>query len=56
MLSAVGASLLRALNRTLELTRGARVSGTVRLDGEDVYRGGGSVSDLRRRVLEISKL
>ena len=48
-------SLLRTLNRTLELTRGARVSGTVKLDGEDVYRVG-SVSDLRRRVGMVAPL
>ena len=48
-------SLLRALNRTLELTRGARISGTVRLDADDVYRLG-SVSDLRRRVGMVAPL
>lgn len=49
-------SLLRALNRTLELTRGARVSGTVKLEGEDVYRSRASVSDLRRRVGMVAPL
>ena len=48
-------SLLRTLNRTLELTRGARVTGTVRIDADDIYRLG-SVSDLRRRVGMVAPL
>jgi len=48
-------SLLRCLNRTLEHTAGARMSGTVRVDGEDVTRVK-SVHDLRRRVGMVAPL
>jgi len=44
-------TLLKALNRTLELVTGARVeSGTVLLDGTDVYRNGVAASHVRARV------
>src|SRR5262245_9777608 len=44
-------TLLRALNRTLELVPGARVdSGTVLLDGLDIYRNGTSASWVRAHV------
>jgi phosphate transport system ATP-binding protein len=44
-------TLLRVLNRTLELVPGARVNtGTVRIDGLDVYRNGASASWVRARV------
>jgi phosphate transport system ATP-binding protein len=48
-------SLLKALNRTLELTPGAKVEGTLRLDGEDVYKLR-DVARLRRRVGMVAPL
>lgn len=48
-------TLLKALNRTLELIPGARVAGTVRLDGDDVYRDR-DVSGLRRRIGMVAPL
>jgi phosphate transport system ATP-binding protein len=48
-------SLLKALNRTLELTAGARVEGVVRLDGEDVYKTR-DVAGLRRRIGMVAPL
>ncbi len=42
-------TLLKVINRTLELTRGTTVEGTVKLDGEDVH----TITDvygLRRRI------
>ncbi len=43
-------TLLRTFNRMNDLIDGVRVEGTVRLDGEDIYRPGVDVVDLRRRV------
>jgi len=43
-------SFLRALNRMNETVSGARVTGSVRLDGRDVYSADFDVVDLRRRV------
>ncbi len=43
-------TFLRALNRMHDLTRGARVTGTVLLDGEDIYAPGTDVVELRQRV------
>lgn len=48
-------SLLRVLNRTLMNTPGAKVSGEVRIDGEDVYRMR-DVSRLRRRIGMVAPL
>ena len=48
-------SLLKTLNRTLELIPGAKVKGTVRIDGEDIYRMG-NVSRLRRRIGMVAPL
>jgi len=48
-------SLLKALNRTIELVPGAKVRGSVRLDGEDVYRMR-DVARLRRRVGMVAPL
>ena len=42
-------TLLKCINRTIELVPGARWSGTIRIDGEDVRRLR-SVHDLRRRI------
>ena len=43
-------TLLRTFNRMNDLIDGARVQGSVCLDGEDIYRPGVDVVDLRRRV------
>ncbi len=43
-------TLLRCLNRIHEILPGARVSGRVELDGEDVYASGMSPIELRHRV------
>jgi phosphate transport system ATP-binding protein len=43
-------TFLRCLNRMHELTPGARASGTIRLDAEDVNAGDVDPVDLRRRV------
>jgi phosphate transport system ATP-binding protein len=48
-------SMLRCINRTLELTPGARSTGTVRVDGDDV-RKLRNVFDLRRRVGMVAPL
>jgi phosphate transport system ATP-binding protein len=42
-------TLLKCINRTIDFVRSARVSGTVTIDGEDVFRVG-NVRDLRRRI------
>nr|WP_297176779.1 phosphate ABC transporter ATP-binding protein PstB [uncultured Agathobaculum sp.] len=42
-------TLLRSLNRMNDLVEGCRITGDIRLDGEDIYRGC-DVSLLRRRV------
>ena len=43
-------TLLRCLNRIHEILPGARAEGEVLLDGENVYEGEISVTELRRRV------
>jgi phosphate transport system ATP-binding protein len=43
-------TLLRALNRLHDLTPGAKVTGQILLDGEDIYRGDITVTELRTRV------
>jgi phosphate transport system ATP-binding protein len=48
-------SLLRVLNRTLQNTPGAKVSGQVRIDGDDVFRMR-DVSRLRRRIGMVAPL
>jgi len=48
-------TLLRCLNRMHEVTHGARVSGRVLLDGEDIYARGKSAAPIRRRVGMIFK-
>src|SRR6204780_5863558 len=42
--------LLRALNRLHDLTPGAKVSGSIALEGTDIYRGNITVTELRTRV------
>ena len=42
-------TLLKSLNRMNDLVEGCRVTGDIRLDGEDIY-GAMDVSQLRRRV------
>jgi phosphate transport system ATP-binding protein len=48
-------SLLRCLNRTIDFVAGAHVSGTIRVDGEDV-RAMRDVFELRRRVGMVAPL
>jgi phosphate transport system ATP-binding protein len=48
-------SMLRCLNRTIELVAGAKTSGTIRIDGQDVYKLP-SVYELRRRVGMVAPL
>jgi len=48
-------SLLRCLNRTVEFTPGARVSGSIIIDGEDVVRTK-DVFSLRRKVAMVAPL
>jgi phosphate transport system ATP-binding protein len=43
-------TFIRALNRMHDLTPGARVTGTVLLDGGDIYEPGTDVVQLRQRV------
>src|SRR6202451_1397903 len=43
-------TLLRGLNRLHDLTRGAKVSGQILLEGTDIYRGDITVTELRTRV------
>lgn len=43
-------SLLRCLNRMNDLIEGCRMTGTVRLDGEDIYHNDMNVNVLRKRV------
>jgi len=43
-------TLLRALNRMNDIIPGARIKGTVMLDGENIYAPGVDVVDVRRRV------
>jgi phosphate transport system ATP-binding protein len=43
-------TFLRALNRLHDVTRGARVTGTVLLDGEDLYAPAADVVSVRQRV------
>jgi phosphate transport system ATP-binding protein len=48
-------SLLRCINRTIELTPGVKMSGTIRVDGEDVGRMR-NVYELRRKVGMVAPL
>ncbi len=48
-------TLLRAINRTFEFTVGSRMSGTIKVDGEDVKRVK-SVYDLRRKIGMVAPL
>ncbi|AEH37426.1 phosphate ABC transporter ATP-binding protein PstB [Halopiger xanaduensis] len=43
-------TFLRCLNRMNDRIRGARVDGTVELDGEDIYQDGVDLVELRKRV------
>lgn len=43
-------SLLRSLNRMNDLIPGTRIEGSILLDGEEIYRPGLDVVDLRKRV------
>ncbi len=43
-------TLLRCLNRMNDLIDGARITGTIRVKGQDVYGAGSDVIDIRRRI------
>lgn len=43
-------TLLKSLNRLLEETEGTHITGRVLLDGEDIYRPGVDVTEVRTRV------
>jgi phosphate transport system ATP-binding protein len=43
-------TFLRALNRMNDLIPGTRLAGSVRIEGEDIYRNGYDVVTLRRKV------
>ncbi len=43
-------TLLRAINRLHDLTKGAKVTGEITLDGEDIYNGGIPTTLLRSRI------
>ena len=43
-------TLLRCLNRMNDLVDGARITGTIRVKGQDVYGPGADVIDIRRRI------
>src|SRR5690348_405087 len=43
-------TFLRILNRMHELVPGAQLSGTVTLNGNDIYRGTMPVTEIRRRI------
>lgn len=48
-------SLLRCINRTIEFTPGAKVSGVIRIDGQDIYKSK-NVFELRRKVGMVAPL
>ena len=48
-------SLLRCINRTIEFTANARMSGTIKVDGEDVNKVK-NVYDLRRKIGMVAPL
>ena len=48
-------SLLRCINRTIEFTPGIKVSGTIKVDGEDVRRVR-NVYELRRKIGMVAPL
>lgn len=48
-------TLLKSLNRLLELTDGVRISGQVLLDGQDVYAPGVDVGAVRKRMGLLSQ-
>lgn len=43
-------TLLKTLNRFLELTEGARISGKVLIDGENIYAPGVDVTEIRKKA------
>ncbi|MBF6599442.1 MAG: phosphate ABC transporter ATP-binding protein [Dehalococcoidia bacterium] len=43
-------TLLRCINRMHEVAKGARVEGTVRVDGEDIYAAGVDAAVVRERI------
>lgn len=43
-------TLLKSMNRFLELSDGTRISGQVLIDGEDIYAPGADVTEIRKKV------
>jgi phosphate transport system ATP-binding protein len=43
-------TLLKSLNRFLELTDGARITGQVLIDSEDIYASGKDVTEIRKKA------
>jgi phosphate transport system ATP-binding protein len=43
-------TLLRCLNRMNDLIEDVRIEGAVRIDGQDIYRGAGGLTGLRKKV------
>jgi phosphate transport system ATP-binding protein len=43
-------TLLKSMNRFLELTDGTRITGQVLIDGEDIYQPGIDVTEIRKRT------
>jgi phosphate transport system ATP-binding protein len=43
-------TLLRTLNRMNDLVEGCKITGTVLLDGQDIYKGSMDTTSLRKRV------
>jgi phosphate transport system ATP-binding protein len=43
-------TLLRLINRLNDMVDGTKMTGTIRLDGQDIYAPGTEISSLRRRV------
>ncbi len=46
-------TLLRSINRMNDLIEGARVEGTIKVDGEDIYSKNTQVSKLRQKVGQV---
>ena len=43
-------TLLKSMNRFLELTDGSQISGQVLIDGEDIYATGMDVTEIRKKA------
>src|SRR5512133_2411134 len=43
-------TLLRCINRMIDLVPGVRINGSIRIGGREIYRPGVDVTDVRKRV------